>query len=160
MVWTTHWSLKASSLKRGPHCGNGEHSIHARDLGEGEKPLIARVQLERQPTDLWMTSSNIPPLLAGFYNLIPPSNLLHCSPSGQQGISLASNSSAATGLHWWQISQQWYKQMQQKTQIEIVIPKINNSFFHQEPHGPNHCLLSPLGWVSDHSSCSVCPCMI
>ena len=68
---------------------------------------------------------------------MPPSSAMSTEGSARGFISMKAAPLVTTWLHWSQISQQQSRHMQEKTQIRIIISKIGNNFFYQEPCDPN-----------------------
>lgn len=85
-----------------------------------------------------ITTPNILLLILGSHNLTCPP-FLQRGLSSQQGVSVAQRWLIwAIWLHCRQMLQQQCRHMWLKTQGKMIISKISDNFFHQEPHDLNH----------------------
>ena len=144
------YHLNNTSLSRGHYldtglsCESGGWKVDSKN--RWKEPPISWIQLAGQ---MEVISSQCPP--PTLHTSWPALTILKALPPPKRALSISKGFHypgavplAAIWLHWRQMPQQQYRHMQERTQIKIMIPKISDNFFHQDPHDPNHWLIKSL----------------
>ena len=139
MVSTTHY-FQGYILENSSQCGNGGQSVHSKGMRRVRSLRLSRsgsgVNWQSCPLEDLLQYSTPPAWLLQSCTL---SYSIACPERSVKGfISTEMARLVAVWLHWRQMPQQQYRNMQEKTQTKIMIPKIRNNFFYLKPHDPNH----------------------
>lgn len=142
--------------------GQVEHTFQGQGRRRGASDCWHPAHRSTGGNFLLVTSCNSPSFVTGSYDLTQHS-LPECALSSQQGVSLGWRwlFLAAMGLHWRQMPQQPFRDMEEKIQFKIMIPKISDNLFCQKAHDPKPLTwLSPLSQRTGHSRHHLCPPVI